>query len=80
MKVILEFDASDEFGKAESIRAQKATDVYLAIYDMGALLRQEIKYNCEQYTMEELQLLIKIQDKFYEVLENRKINIEEELP
>lgn len=64
-----------ELDKQGAIRAIKATDIYLAVYEYAQELRNYCKYDEGDTTEAE-----KWRDKLYEILEMRSIDIEEELP
>jgi uncharacterized protein (DUF2267 family) len=77
MKAILEFNLDEFFERKAHMRAVKATDVYLAVNDTFDKLRRLIKY--EDISEEKREAFEEIRTFLAEALENRNINISEEL-
>ena len=68
---ILKFDMDDKFGKEAFMRAVKAGDLALAISDIGEYLRGVERYQDPPDDIE------RIREKFYEILDDNNINLEE---
>jgi hypothetical protein len=77
MKAIIEFNLDDFHERKSHIRAIKATDVYLAVYDTLEYLRKKLKYEdlaeSERIFIEDFQSLLS------NSLAERNIDIYEEL-
>jgi hypothetical protein len=71
MKLILEFD--QEMESEAAIRATKATDAYLALYDLREAIREYNKLDKNIITITEMYAL------FDDILYDRGINLNKEL-
>lgn len=73
MKSYLKFDLPEE--KEEFEAAIRASDLCLCLWDISQKLRENIKYN-DNLTEEQYNIYCKIQDDFYEILEEHDINLD----
>lgn len=77
MKAILEFDLNEFFERKAHVRAIKSTDIYLAVHDTFEMLRRKIKY--EDISNEQREAFEEARAFLIDALENRNIDINEEL-
>lgn len=71
MKAILEFNLEDSQDRLAHLRCTKAMEAYLVIHDFSEELRRLRKYHeSEDVNIEELS------KKFFEILEDRDINLD----
>ena len=75
-KAILEFDLSNSEDIQDYKRANKALDMAIALWDIDQYLRAQTKYN-EELTQDAYDALATARDKFYEILNERNINMDE---
>ena len=76
MKAILEFNLEESFDREAHIRAIKATDAYLALYDIENLLKRNEEYPAQEVLYE---VYSKLKEQFYNILQHRDINLDKEL-
>jgi len=76
MKAILEFDLNEQEDVAAHKRATKALDMALALWDIDHYLRTQVKYN-EALTQEAHDACESARERFYEILNERNISIDE---
>jgi hypothetical protein len=74
-KAILQFDLDDPQERANHKRAVRALDYVLALWEIDQELRAIEKYR-EFNTEEAKELIIEIRAKFYDVLSERDINLD----
>lgn len=77
MKAILEFDLNIPDDIAAHKRAVKALDMAIALYDIEQYLRTQTKYAPDSMPKEVYNALDEVRDKFYEILNDRNIDIDE---
>lgn len=71
----LKFNLDDEDDSIQFDRVMRATEITIALYDIEQLLRREVKYtNC---TPEVYERLSDIRDKFYEILNDHGIKLDD---
>jgi hypothetical protein len=75
-KAILEFNLADPDDATDYIRANKALDMAIALWDIDQYLRAETKYN-EELTQDAYDALATAREKFYQILNERNINMDE---
>jgi len=75
-KAILEFDLSNPDDTTDYKRVNKALDMAIALWDIDQYLRAETKYN-EELTQDAYDALATAREKFYQILNERGINIDE---
>ena len=75
-KAILEFDLSNPEDIQDYKRVNKALDMAVALWDIDQYLRSETKYN-ENLTQDAYDALATARDKFYEILNERNIDMDE---
>jgi hypothetical protein len=75
-KAILEFNLADPDDATDYIRANKALDMAIALWDIDQYLRAETKYN-EELTQDAYDALVTAREKFYQILNERNINMDE---
>lgn len=78
MKAILEFDLNEQEDIVAHKRATKALDMALALWDIDHYLRTQVKYN-EALTQEAQDAFERAQERFYEILNEHNISIDEVL-
>ena len=86
MKAKLEFDLNEFEDRIEHIMAIKGKDAYLALYDVAfSIFRPARKHGYEDNELNKLleksgeegaELIGKLEDLFYKVLEEREIDLE----
>ena len=76
MKAILEFDLNEQEDIVAHKRATKALDMALALWDIDHYLRTQVKYN-EALTQEAQDAFESAQERFYEILNERNVSIDE---
>ncbi len=75
MKAILEFNLDDHDDQQAHLRCVKSVDLVLFILDMEQELRSQLKHG--DLDDKEYKILSKFRDTFYEVLNNKGINIDD---
>lgn len=73
MKVIFEFGDEDQ---QDLIIFQQAQKMYIALFEIEQELRKWIKYNEKDLTGDQLDALDKFHERYYEILQENKVNIE----
>lgn len=76
MKATLEFDLNEQEDIAAHKRAVKALDMAVALWDIDQYLRTQVKYN-EALSQEAHDAFESAREKFYEILNERNINIDD---
>lgn len=76
MKAILEFNLSEQEDVAAHKRTVKALDMALVLWDIDQYLRTQVKYN-EALSQEAHDAFESAREKFYEILNDHNINIDE---
>ena len=77
MKAILEYDLSD-FDKDDNMNfkmAVKASDYYWALYDIKQS-KKSLEWILDSQELDKYEVLDKVFDKFYEIIENHNIKFE----
>lgn len=77
MKAILEFDFNEPDDMQAHKRAVKALDMALVLWDVDKYFRSQLKYNEEGLTEEAYAALEKAREKFYEILNDHNISVDE---
>ena len=75
-KAILEFDLSNPDDVNDYKRTNQALDMALALWDIDQYLRAETKYN-EELTQDAYDALAIAREKFYQILNEHNINMDE---
>jgi hypothetical protein len=75
-KAILEFDLSNPDDVNDYKRTNQALDMALALWDIDQYLRAETKYN-EELTQDAYDALATAREKFYQILNEHNINMDE---
>ena len=79
-KATIEFNLDDPCDKYEFIRATKATDVYIALHDLYTMLRRYNKYGQDELEkMKPTEVAEEIYERFFQILEDHKIHLFDEL-
>jgi hypothetical protein len=76
MKAILEFDLNEQEDVAAHKRATKALDMALVLWDIDHYLRTQVKYN-EALTQEAHDAFVSARERFYEILNDHNINVDD---
>jgi hypothetical protein len=76
-KAILEFDMNEMEDSLAFSRASRSLSLTLALLDIEEYLRSEIKYGDERLTEDQYRKLEEIRDKFYEILSENGINLDQ---
>jgi hypothetical protein len=81
LKTILEFDNEDHFDEMKMMRCLKATDAYLALWDLRQRLRNINESTEEESTssIETNKKFNSIYDYFFEILKHYNINLDREI-
>lgn len=76
MKAILEFDLNEQEDIVAHKRATKALDMAIVLWDIDHYLRTQIKYN-ETLSEEAHDAFESVRQRFYEILNERNVSIDE---
>ena len=76
-KAILEFDLSNPEDANDYKRANKALSMAIALWDIDQYLRAQTKYAPDSMSEEAYNALSEAREKFYQILNERDINIDE---
>jgi hypothetical protein len=72
-KAILEFDLSDPDDRADHQKSVKATDAFLALWDISQLFRKQLKYgDLDQATYNKIEAM---SEDFYDTLNQYGISM-----
>ena len=77
MKAILEFNLDEQDDRVAHLRAVKALDVAIALWDIEQHLRAQTKYAPDSMSSEVYDALQETRDKFYEIMNERSIDLDE---
>lgn len=77
MKAILEFDLNDNEDQVAHMRAVKALDMALTLWDMEQYLRSETKYASDLMPIEVYNTLKDVRLKLGEIMSKHSIDIDE---
>lgn len=77
MKAILEFNLDEGDDKAAHLRAIKALDMAIALWDMDEYLRGQIKYASDLMPIEVYKSLEGVRDQLREIMNERSIDLDE---
>lgn len=75
-KGILEFDLNEPDDRQGHLRAVKALDIMLALWDVDQYLRSQTKYN-EDLTQEAYDALDRAREEFYQILNKHGVSMDE---
>lgn len=76
-KAILEFNLDEPEDKEAHLRAVKALDMALALWDIEQYLRAQTKYAPDSMPEVAYDALDKARQEFYEILTNHNISLDE---
>jgi hypothetical protein len=76
-KATLEFDLDDPSDKEAHLRAVKALDLAITLWDMDQYLRAQTKYAPDSMPSEVYDALQEARDKLYEIMCSRNIDLDE---
>jgi hypothetical protein len=74
MKAILEFDLNEPDDREAHLRATMSLDMAIAIWDMQQEFRGRLKHG--QLSDEEYRVTEELKDRFYQILNERGIDLE----
>jgi len=74
MQAVLKFNLPEE--KEEFILSSKATDLYLAIWDLDNKLRNIVKYECDSLSLEVVETYVNVRNLIRDSLEARGCNLD----
>lgn len=77
MKAILEFNLDEQDDRVAHLRAVKALDMAIALWDMEEYLRRQTKYASDLMPIEVYKNLEEVRDKFREIMSERSLDIDE---
>jgi len=77
MKAILEFDLNEPDDVTAHKRAVKSLDMAIALWDIEQYLRSHTKYAPDSMPQEAYDALEKAREKFYEILNDHNIGMDE---
>lgn len=76
MKAILEFNLNDPEDVISHMRASKALDMALCLWDIEQYLRAQTKYAPDSMPKEAYNALSEARDKFYEILNDYSVDMD----
>jgi hypothetical protein len=76
-KAILEFDLTEVDDELAFMRATKSLSLVLTLLDVEQYLRIQLKYNEDNLTDDQYKMLDKVRDRFYEILSENGINLDQ---
>ncbi len=76
-KAILEFDLSNPDDVTDYKRVNQALDMAIALWDIDQYLRTQTKYAPDSMPQEAYDALSEAREKFYQILNERNINMDE---
>jgi|LauGreDrversion4_2_1035121.scaffolds.fasta_scaffold1443320_2 hypothetical protein len=76
-KAILEFDLNEPDDVEAHKRAVKSLDMAIALWDIDQYLRAQTKYAPDSMPQEAYDALSEAREKFYQILNERNINMDE---
>jgi len=76
-KAILEFDLSNPDDVTDYKRVNQALDMAIALWDIDQYLRAQTKYAPDSMPQEAYDALSEAREKFYQILNERNINMDE---
>ena len=76
MKAVLEFDLQDIEDRIEHQRMLKAKDMSIALWDMSQELRKKVKYAPDDLSDDTYRAYGEIQEMFYDIINQHKIDLE----
>lgn len=77
MKAILEFNLDEPVDEAAHMRAIKATDMAVVLWDMDQYLRGLIKYAPDTMNSEVYGTLEEVRDKLHQLMNERVVDLDE---
>jgi hypothetical protein len=77
MEAILKFDLNDSDDTRAHLRAVKALDMALALWDMDQYLRSQIKYAPDSIPSEVYDALQETRDELYRIMSKHSVNLDE---
>lgn len=77
MEAILKFDLNEFDDRVAHMRAVKALDLCLMINDFEKELRKLVKYAPDSLPEEKYQGYVEVREKFYEIMNQHSINMEQ---
>lgn len=75
-KAILEFDLNDHEDQYTHLRAVKALDMALCLWDIDQYLRAQTKYAPDSMPEEVYEALNKAREEFYRILNDHDVNLD----
>ena len=76
MKAIIEFNLDEPDDVEEHKRFTNMNAVYLALWEFDEVMRQQVKYNTQGYTAEQVEAIHELREKFYQILNENQIKID----
>lgn len=77
MKAILEFDLDNPDDQSAHMRAVKALDLAICLWDIDQYLRAQTKYAPDSMPQEAYDALSEARERFYQILNERGIDMDE---
>jgi len=77
MKAILEFDLNEPDDVTAHKRAVKALDLCIVLWDIDQYLRSQTKYAPDDMPEEVYNALDKAREKFYEIMNEHNVSLDE---
>lgn len=77
MEAILKFDLNEFDDRVAHMRAVKALDLCLMINEFEEELRKLVKYSPDSLPEEKYQGYVEVREKFYEIMNQHSINMEQ---
>jgi len=76
MKAILEFDLDNPDDQSAHMRAVQALDMAICLWDIDQYLRAQTKYAPDSMPQEAYDALSEAREKFYQILNERGIDLD----
>jgi hypothetical protein len=76
MKALIEFNLDEPDDIEAHKRFTNLNAVYIALWEFDQEMRNQIKYNTQEYNGEQLDALDKLREKFYQIMNDNQIKID----
>jgi hypothetical protein len=76
-KATLEFDLNDSDDVKHHLRSAKSTDLALVLWDFAYNTRKGLEWEIEQKNLDSQDVLDKVFEKFWEIMEERGIKLDD---
>lgn len=76
MKAIIEFNLDEPDDIEAHKRFTNLNAVYIALWEFDQEMRNQIKYNSQDYNGDQLEALDKLREKFHKIMNDNQIKID----